>query len=218
MVDIEVVSFDMEGTLIDTSFSDLIWERDVPALYGLRNDLGFDEAKRHVLQQYDTVGMGRPEWYDVDYWFRRLGLGGDWRELLESRQDDCRLYPETQQVLGRLSGRYPLVITSNTIREFLQVQLRKLPGVFRHVFSAPSDFGTVKNPDLYSRISRIMGVEPGAVVHVGDNLAFDHDAPREAGMIAFHLDRSGASGEDHVVSSLLDLEERLGFMEGKDAS
>jgi putative hydrolase of the HAD superfamily len=218
MVRIEVVSFDMEGTLIDNNFSDLLWEHDVPRLYGLKNDLEFEEAKRYVLLQYDTIGMGRPEWYDVDYWFRRLGLGGSWRDLLENRQDDCRLYPETLQVLERLSGRCPLIISSNTIREFLQVQLRKLPSVFRHVFSAPSDFGTVKDPDFYGRISDIIGVEPGAIIHVGDNVAFDYEAPREAGMIAFHLDRSGDSGRDHVIRTLVDFEEMLIGLEGNNTN
>jgi FMN phosphatase YigB (HAD superfamily) len=216
MVRIEVVSFDMEGTLIDDNFSDLIWEHDVPRLYGLQNDLEFEEAKGYVLKQYDTIGMGEPEWYDVDYWFRRLGLEGDWRELVKSRQDDCRLYPETLQVLEHLSGRYPLIISSNTIREFLGVQLGKLPSMFRHVFSAPSDFGTVKNHVFYNRISDIIGVEPGAIVHVGDNVAFDYDAPREAGMIAFHLDRSGTTRGEHVVRTLIEFEYRLEVSEEKN--
>ena len=218
MVRIEVVSFDMEGTLIDDNFSDLIWEHDIPRLYSLKNNLEFEEAKRYVLQQYDAIGMGRPEWYDVDYWFKWLGLRGDWRELLENRQDDCRPYPETMQVLEHLNGRYPLIISSNTIREFLQVQLRKLPSVFRHVFSAPSDFGTVKDPDFYSRISDLIGVELGAIIHVGDNVAFDYEAPREAGMIAFHLDRSGDSGRDHVIRTLVDFEERLIGVEGNNTN
>ena len=216
MVRIEIVSFDMESTLIDDNFSDLIWEHDIPSLYGLQNGMELEEAKRYVLQQYDTFGMGRPEWYDVDYWFRQLGLGGNWRDLLENRQNDCRLYPETLQVLERLSERYPLIISSNTIREFLQIQLRKLPSVFRHVFSAPSDFGTVKNPDFYGRISDIIGVELGAIVHVGDNVAFDYEAPREAGMLAFHLDRSGTTQGDHIVRTLVDFEERLKGLEEKN--
>jgi len=40
---IEVVSFDMEGTLVPTDFSSLIWETDIPRLYGEKNGLGFEE-------------------------------------------------------------------------------------------------------------------------------------------------------------------------------
>ena len=217
MVRIEAVSFDMEGTLIDKNFSDLIWEHDIPRLHGLQNGLGLEAAKRYVLQQYNTIGAGRPEWYDPDYWFRRLGLEGDWRGLLWERREDCRLYPETLGVLERLSGKYPIVISSNTIREFLQVQLRRLPDVFGHVFSAPSDFGSVKDPEFYGRVSQTMGVEPGAMAHVGDSLEFDYEAARDLGMNAFHLDRSGKSKGGHVVRNLLEFEEMLGALEGENA-
>ena len=216
MVRIEVVSFDMEGTLIDDNFSDLIWEHDIPRLYGLQNGLGFETAKGYVLQQYDTIGEGKPEWYDVDYWFRRLGLRGDWRELLEDRRDDCRPYPETKQVLEALRERYTFIICSNTIREFLEVQLRKLPSVFRHVFSAPSDFGTVKNPGFYHRICNMIGLEPGSVAHVGDNVEFDYEAAREVGIHAFYLDRSREARGDLVLHDLLDFEERLGELDDRN--
>jgi len=216
MVRIEVVSFDMEGTLIDNNFSDLLWEHDIPRLYGLKNGLGFEAAKGYVLQQYDTIGVGNSEWYDVDYWFRRLGLRGDWRELLENRQDDCRPYPETIQVLERLRERYPFIICSNTIREFLEVQLRKLPSVFCYVFSAPSDFGTVKNPKFYRRICNIIGVEPGSIAHVGDNVEFDYEAAHEVGIHAFYLDRSREAHGDHVLHGLLDFEERLRELDNRN--
>ena len=216
MVRIEVVSFDMEGTLIDDNFSDLLWEHDIPRLYGLKNGLDFEAAKAHVLQQYDTIGVGNSEWYDVDYWFRRLGLRGDWRELLENRQDDCRPYPETIQVLERLRERYTIIICSNTIREFLEVQLRKLPRIFGHVFSAPSDFGTVKNPEFYRRICNIIGVEPGSIAHVGDNVEFDYEAAREVGIHAFYLDRSREAHGDHVLHGLLDFEERLRELDNRN--
>ncbi len=216
MVRIEAVSFDMEGTLIDKNFSDLIWEHDIPRLYGLQNGISLKVARRYVLQQYSTVGAGKPEWYDVDYWFRRLELEGDWRGFLLEHREDCRLYPETLGVLERLSGKYPIVISSNTIREFLQVQLRRLPDVFDHVFSAPSDFGSVKNPEFYGRVSKTMGVEPAAVAHVGDSLEFDYEAARDLGMKSFHLDRSGESKGGHIVRNLLEFEERLRALEGEN--
>jgi FMN phosphatase YigB (HAD superfamily) len=59
-------------------------------------------------------------------------------------------------------------------------------------------------------------VEPGAIVHVGDNVAFDYDAPREAGMLAFYLDRSGTAQGDHIVHTLVDFEERLKGLEEKN--
>lgn len=207
---IEVVSFDMEGTLIDSTFSDLIWETDIPMLYGRRHSLDFETAKERVIREYEQVGDERPEWYDTGYWFGRLGLPGDWRELLSRRRHDCRVYPDTKQVLESLSREYSIIITSNTIREFLDIQLEKLPKVFIHVFSATSDFSVVKkSEDFYLRICQAVGVEPEAMAHVGDDPRFDYEAPRRLGIRAYHLDRTGGSEGEDVVRDLLEFERRL---------
>jgi hypothetical protein len=138
MAGIEVVSFDMECTLIDDSYSNLIWETDIPRLYGEKHGLDMEEARARVLVEYAKVGEDRPEWYDIDYWFKRLGLDDDWRELLKQREGACCVYSEVPRVLERMSGEYTLIVSSNTIREFLEVQLTKLPDVFTKSGSARS--------------------------------------------------------------------------------
>lgn len=210
---IEVVSFDMEGTLVPTDFSGLIWETDVPRLYGEKNGLGFQEAKRRVLAEYDTIGEGAPEWYDVDYWFRRLGIDGDWHRLLEERRDACVPFPEAKGVLKSLEKRYRLVISSNTIREFLEIQLQCLPDVFEETFSAPTDYGGVKDAGFFRRVSEKIGVEPTQIVHVGDSARFDYDVPHGMGMQAYLLDRDGGSKGSHVVHDLDEFAAALNSLE-----
>lgn len=207
---IEVVSFDMEGTLIDHGFSDLFWENDIPTLYGRKHGLDLETARERVLSEYAQIGNERPEWYDAAYWLRRLDLQGELRELLERRRDDCRVYPETIQVLERLKGRYPLVISSNTMREFLDVQLQRLPRVFTHVFSATSDFGIVKKSEnFYRRVCQILAIPPCRMAHVGDDPRFDFEAAMKAGVNAYHLDRMGESEGANVVRDLTEFERRL---------
>ncbi len=199
---IEVVSFDMEGTLVPTDFSSLVWETDIPRLYGEKNGLGFEEAKRRVITEYDSIGQGAPEWYDVDYWFRRLGLDGDWRQLLEERRGVCAPFPEVLGVLERLGERHRLVVSSNTIREFLEIQLRCLPDIFEEAFSAPSDYGGVKDVGFFRMVSEMMGVEPERIVHVGDSARFDYDVPHKIGVRAYFLDRNGETQGSHFVKYL----------------
>ncbi len=43
---IRVVSFDMEGTLIDHSFSRSIWEEEVPRLFSKINGLSLEESMK----------------------------------------------------------------------------------------------------------------------------------------------------------------------------
>ena len=208
---IKVVSFDMEGTLIPTAFSSLVWETDIPRLYGEKNGLGFDEAKRRVMEEYDTVGQGAPEWYDVDYWFRRLGLDGDWRRLLEERKDACKPFPEVPSVLERLGERYRLIVSSNTIREFLEVQFRCFPSTFENMFSALSDYGGVKDTTFFCRVSETMGVDLACMVHVGDSVRFDFEAAVELGR-SFHLDRDGESDGPSVLKNLEEFESALSLL------
>jgi len=213
MAGIEVASFDMEGTLIDDSYSNIVWETDIPRLYGEKHGLDLESAKAKVLGEYSQVGDDRPEWYDIGYWFDRLGLDQDWRELLRRRTEACRVFGETPGVLERMSREYTLIVSSNTIRDFLDVQLTKLPDVFARVYSAPSDLETVKKTEsFYARICAEMGVGPTSVAHVGDSYKFDYEEPMKLGIHAYHLDRRDGSSGGRVVSDLEEFEERLRFI------
>lgn len=190
----------MEGTLIDNNYSKHIWEGDIPALYAEAHGLPLEEARKRVFTEYAEVGEGQPEWYDVGYWWKRLGLPHYWRDLPRKRKDECRIYPDAPDALSRLGRRYSLIVCSNTIREFLQVQLSCIDYPFSRVFSAPTDFRVVKKaPDFYKRVCDILEIEPEELAHVGDHEEFDYHAPRQLGVRAYHLDRTGAlSGEDVV--------------------
>ena len=207
---VKVLSLDMEGTLVDHSFSNAIWEIDIPSLYAERHSLDQDEARARVLAEYGTVGEGRPEWYDVDYWFRRLGLEADWRSIIRGRADLIKVYPDAAEALVRLSGVYPMVVSSNTIREFLDLQVEAVGPYFTHVYSAPSDFGTVKKDSgFYRRILAEQGLRPEEMTHVGDHPEFDYMVARSLGVRAYHLDRTGCSVGGDTVHDLMELVDRL---------
>ncbi|MGD0803711.1 MAG: HAD family hydrolase [Candidatus Bathyarchaeia archaeon] len=207
---IRVVSFDMEGTLIDHAYSKQIWEGDIPALYAEAHGLTLEEARKRVLAEYSEVGEGQPEWYDVGYWWKRFGLPHYWRDLPKRRKGDCNVYPDVPNVLMRLGKHYPLIVSSNTIREFLNVQLKCIDYHFSRVFSAPTDFRSVKKaPDFYQRVCDILEIEPTELAHVGDHAEFDYTAPKQLGVEAYHLDRSGELRGVDVVHDLNEFAERL---------
>jgi HAD superfamily hydrolase (TIGR01493 family) len=201
---------DMEGTLIDHSFSDTIWEYEIPRLYAERHGCDFDAALTRVKAEYCAVGEGRAEWYDVDYWFRRLDLEADWRQLIRDRMGLIHVYPDAAEALLRLREVYPLIVSSNTIREFLELQVEAVGCTFTYVFSAPSDFGTVKkDADFYRVILDKVGLEPSQVAHVGDHMEFDYKAAKSLGMEAYYLDRSGVAKGSDTIQNLLEFADRL---------
>lgn len=210
---VSTVSFDMNGTITQGGFVDLVWHEGVPALFARHRGMPLDEARRIVHQEYDKVGEQRTDWYDIRYWFRRFQLGEGWTGLLMSYRDQVAPYPEAAEVLQRLSRRYRLVVTSNASRDFMDIELAAagLDRYFTDLFSCTSDFGEVKKtPEVYARVCRALSVSPGEMAHVGDHELFDFAAPSQLGIRAFHLDRTAASDGAFVVRDLWEFMARLG--------
>jgi len=207
-----VISFDMNGTLTQNRFTELVWGEGVPRLYSVVKNIPLEEAKEYVFREYDRVGEERVEWYDIKYWFRSFGLGEDWRGLLEGLQHEARPFSDAVHVLEGLSQEYQLIVTSNASTEFIDIELGAagLKGYFTHVFSSTSDFGEVKKtPDVYVKVCQILGIEPKEMVHIGDHLHFDFTAPRQLGVTAFLLDREGKEEGDFVVHNLREFWQKI---------
>lgn len=202
---ITTISFDMNGTITQGRFVDLVWGEGVPALYARSRGISMDKAKETVFGEYAEVGEQRTDWYDIRYWFRRFGLGEDWTGLLMRFRNEVAPFPEAVEILEQMHRDYRLVVTSNASRDFMDIELAAagLDGYFSRLFSCTSDFGEVKKtPEVYARVCRELAISPQEMVHVGDHVLFDFTAPRELGIRAFHLDRSATADGDFVVRDL----------------
>ncbi|MBE0431025.1 MAG: HAD family hydrolase [Dehalococcoidia bacterium] len=207
MKQLEVISFDAEGTLVTPDFSEAIWHEAIPALYARKTGLDTFRAKQLIYKEYDAVGNQRLEWYDIEYWFAHLGLGCS-QPVIESCRDRVGHYPEVNDVLSSLTGEYKLIVASGTPLEFLYFLLGDIRHYFARVFSSISHFRQLKSPEFYLRLCDEMGVDPSQVVHVGDSWQFDCLNARAAGIRAFYLDRSGDNHEGSL-SHLAELKDVL---------
>ncbi len=209
---VKFISFDMDGTLVDPEFTDWVWLHGIPNLYARKKGLSFDEAKALVVEEYRKVGEGAIEWYDIKYWFRLFQLDQAWKTLMEHYADKISAYEDACHILERLKERYPLVLTSNAGREFIDIEMEVtgMGGYFDRIFSATSDFRVVKKTaQFYQRVCDILKVAPEEIVHVGDHYEFDYLVPQSLGIRAFFVDRSGKMNGDSVLSDLRDLEKKL---------
>jgi putative hydrolase of the HAD superfamily len=211
---VKVVSFDLDGTLVDYSFIEAVWFEGVPRLYAEKWGVSLEEAVEIVTREYNEIGEERLEWYNIKYWLNRFGLGGDWRGLLQRYSGLIRAYPDALEALEGLSGRYRLVLNSNSPREFLELEIDRsgLRRFFHKVFSSTSDFHQVrKTIEYYMKTCELLGISPREMLHVGDNLKFDFQVPRKIGILAVYLDRKGSSvksnigGEVITINSLKEL-------------
>ena len=207
-----VVSFDMDGTLIASEYTDWVWHHGIPKLYAEKMGLPFEESRRWIEGEYCKVGDGAVEWYDIQYWVRFFDLKADWRTLLEDYVDKISVYPDVPRLLGRLKNRYVLVLASNAGREFIDVEMKAagLLPYFDRIFSATSDFREVKKTTrFYQKVCEIMGISPEELIHVGDHYEFDYLVPRAIGIQAYHLDRSSRRKGENILQDLGDLVKEL---------
>ena len=86
-----IISFDMDGTLVESEYTDWVWNHGIPNLYAAKTGLPFEEARAFVEGEYRKVGDGAAEWYDIQYWFRFFQLETGWRASDGSvcGQDQC---------------------------------------------------------------------------------------------------------------------------------
>ena len=209
----KIVSFDMDGTITDLSFVDSVWLEGVPHLLAAKRGISFEEAKRYAKAEYDKIGRDRLEWYDLNHWTNKFGLVASPAEVIGSFQHKIRIFPEVPNVIDGLRRRgLRLIVVSNARREFLDLEIKKtgIESCFERVFSSTSDFGlTKKTANLYQKVCSVCDVSPGEMVHVGDDLSFDFEVPKELGIQAFYLDRTGAVSGESVVHDLGEFQNKL---------
>ena len=203
---VEVVSLDLNGTLVTRGYADYFWLELVPRAYAERWGLGLEEARRAVAAEYDRVGPGDLRWYLPEFWARRLGLDVDVGELVREAASRAEVYPDVPEALERLAEGFRLVVASNMPRGFAEAVVERVEEavgrrVFEGCFSCVSDLGIPrKEPAFYRYVCAEVGAPPARVLHVGDDVRYDYEAPLAAGLRACLVDRSGELGAAGVVA------------------
>ena len=213
---VEVVSFDLDGTLVD-------------AAAGWR--VGFESAFTRLVQRHPALASlgAASEVHDgpfVDYMneAHQDGGGREWdsdfvrsafRELLarHAARDDAfadgvfeeyeqlwprsvEIYEETLPTLEALRGRTKLVIISNglTLYQWPKIDRFELRPYFDRIVIS-EEAGVVKpESEIFAAAIEGFGVAPEAAIHVGDSLSADIGGARAAGWLAAWIRR----GDGHA--------------------
>jgi putative hydrolase of the HAD superfamily len=180
----------LEAGPLDRAFADC-WKR-MPrrrAIDGPRPDDDKGWWRELVNRVLDQVSPGLNE-LDRDAYFEAVyghfAEAGVWET-----------YPEVNDVLAGLHGRFELAVVSNFDGRLRMIlEHLGLTSYFSHVFLS-SELGADKpDPEIYRRALRSSGRQAGEVLHAGDDPARDWEGATAAGLSCFRLQRPTNSLRD----------------------
>jgi len=199
---LKIISFDVDGTLVDLEYNDLIWFKEIPELVAKKKKISLEKSLKYVHEEYNKLGEHNLNWYDINYWVSYFGLKVYPKKILEKYESQVKIFPEVIPLLEELRKNFILIVITAMPREFLIPKMKKLEKYFKFSFSALSDFKELKNSEIYSKISKALNVNPEQMLHIGDHWEFDYLAAQKAGMNAIYLDRSNIKKEKFVIHNL----------------
>jgi len=185
-----IISFDVDGTLVDQKFNELIWENDIPALVAEKRKWDFTKAKDFCLLEYRKLGDKDLRWYEVEYWLEKFNIAMPAKDIFKKREGSIIVYRDVLPVLQELKEKgFKIIVITCMPRIFLKEKIRKFDCHFDAVFSTISDFKKVKSPELYIHISKLIKASPSDILHIGDHHTLDYEFSREAGYRSLLIER-----------------------------
>jgi 2-haloacid dehalogenase len=203
--DIEVLSFDCFGTLIDWETG--IWTALQPLLARAGRAIARDAALAAFAEAETTTEHARPAPLYTEVLTQvHATLARAWNAPADPAADrafaaaiaEWPVFPDTPDALRSLARRHKLVILSNVDRAGFAVTAPKLGVAFDAVLTA-EDIGSYK-PDprnfaaLLARVAGF-GVGRNGLLHVAQSLFHDHAPANKAGIASAWIDRR-AGGAD----------------------
>ncbi len=205
---IEVISFDLVGTLVRRDFIDYFWQRAIPEAVARKNEWNSRKARNWVFAEYQKISKDDLRWHIPSYWTSRFGLSVDPLLLFEPSIRILGMYCDAKAIIPRISKQHKIVIATNISNDLLKPALRKLEVPFDGIFSSVSDYLLpTKTPEFYLRLMKDVGAEPGNFIHIGDDPTQDYRNPKKAGTNALLIARGPIRTRYAHIRNLKALEE-----------
>ncbi|XID74237.1 GMP/IMP nucleotidase [Alkanindiges sp. WGS2144] len=145
---IDLVMFDMDGTLLDLSFDNLFWQQAVPEAWATLNQHA-PEYAQEILKPIFKAQEGTLNWYSLPYWSEQLQL--DLSTLKTQYQAHICLRPHALQLLQDLkqAGKQLWLVT-NAHPIVLEIKMQKtgIAHLFDQLISS-HDLGYAKEQALF---------------------------------------------------------------------
>ncbi len=191
---IDTVVLDMDGTLLDLNFDDMVWNKLLPQRVAASTGRTLAAAAAHVRTVLESE-RGTLRWYCLDHWSEVFGVAMG--ELEREMSEYIRPRPGTLEFLTGLSAlELTVVLATNAHPRSLALKLERMPigRYFDHLISSHRFGAPKEDTAFWHRLVEETGCVPQRSLLVDDNptvLA----AARDCGMRAlFGITRPSSTG------------------------
>ncbi len=175
---IELILFDMDGTLLDLAFDNRFWREHLPKAWAHQHGHAPETALAQ-LQPHFEAHVGQLTWYSVPFWSQTLGV--DVHALKQQHRDQIALRPGTLAMLAHLHARGKrLWLVTNAHPQALALKLGQtgLGAQFEHIISS-HDLGHAKEQDgFWDALKQQHPFEASQALMVDDSEPVLHAAAR----------------------------------------
>jgi HAD superfamily hydrolase (TIGR01509 family) len=167
--DIDVVMFDMDGTLLDLAFDNYFWREAVPAAWADANQHPTDTA-HHTLAPRFEQEEGTLNWYSLSFWSQTLGI--DLETLKVRHRDRIMLRDgvlDTLDALDKAGKTLWLVTNAHPIVLDLKLDKTDLAGRFERIICS-HDIGHAKEQaEFWPALQKQHFFDPESTLMVDDS-------------------------------------------------
>jgi len=227
MTNIQVVSVDLFGTLVDVdSIVHSFWRTFLQDAYTVEladkywnraSELTFEYFDEQVIQKRQYVSLRLISEKCFTRLFSEFGLNHDPKEaarILALHYHLCAPYNDTTTFLNSVGKEYPVCLSSDTDDDMLEKLVHLYP--FEHIFTSDQlqAYKANSGKRFFSEVIAHYGVKPEEIIHIGDQNS-DVIGANDAGIVSCWLNRNGREWgheikPDYEVNSLIEAAGILG--------
>ncbi len=166
---VDTVLLDMDGTLLDLEFDNVLWNQLVPQTYADTNGLSLDEAWAELDIHFTRAAHTLP-FYCLDHWARvtRLDIIGLHHQLSHL----IRYRPRADRFLAQLQAHADkrVLLVTNAHRDSLSIK-DAVTGLTRHLDRSISahDYAAPKeDPAFWAQLSAEEQIDPARTLLIDD--------------------------------------------------
>lgn len=176
---IKYISWDLQGTLSDSKFSDYYWGEIIPKKYSKKYNISILKAKEILKQKFEEYGVYNILYYDDKYWSNYLEF--DTLKEIQKSKIPPKINHELFEFISKIS--LPKILISTTTNLFINYELKDKVTLFEKIYSCVDYFKTGgKTKEIYERISQELGIKTNEILHIGDNNIMDVENAKKVGI------------------------------------